>query len=63
MKTIVLFAALAFVGAVSMAHEAFACDYTHTTSAQSATVVACVGGKCEAQAPDSQQGSGGTEAR
>ena len=63
MKTIMLFAALAFVGAFSLTHQAFACDYTHTTSAQSATVVACAGGKCEGQAPTSQQGSGGTEAR
>jgi hypothetical protein len=63
MKTIMLFAALAFVGAVSMAGQAVACDYTHTTAAQSATIVACAGGKCEAQAPDSQQRNGGTEAR
>ena len=63
MKTIMLFAALAFVGAISMTHEALGCDHPHTTSAQSATVVACAGGKCEGQAPNSQQGSGGTQAR
>jgi hypothetical protein len=64
MKTLMmLFPALAFVGAISMTQPAAACDYTHTTSAQSATVVACAGGQCEGQAPASQQGAGGTEAR
>lgn len=65
MKTIVLFSALALAGALSIMHQASACDYTHTTSAstQSATVVACSGGKCEGQSQTSQQGNGGTEAR
>jgi hypothetical protein len=62
MKTIMLFAAFGIVGA-AMTHQAVACDYTHTTSAQSATVVACASGKCEGQAPASQQASGNTEAR
>jgi hypothetical protein len=62
MKTIMLFAALGFVGATAMTQQAFACDYTHTTSAQNATVVACSGGKCEGQSQTSQQGNGGTEA-
>jgi hypothetical protein len=62
MKTMVLFAALAFGAAMT---SAAACDYhaTHTTASQSTTVVACAGGKCEAQAPTTQQGSGSTEAR
>jgi hypothetical protein len=63
MKTVMLFFALAFVGAVSITQQAWACDYTHTTSAQNATVVACSGGKCEGQSQTSQQGNGGTEAR
>jgi len=63
MKAIMLFASLAFVGALWMTHEALACDYTHTTSAQSATVVACAGCKCEVQPPNSQPGSAGTESR
>ena len=65
MKTIMLFSALAFVGAMSITHQASACDYTHTTStsAQNATVVACSGGKCEGQSRTSQQGNGATEAR
>jgi hypothetical protein len=61
MRTTLLFAALALVGAALT--PAFACDYTHTTTAQSSTVVACAGGKCEAQQPTTQQGSGSTEAR
>jgi len=62
MKTIILFAALALGTAMT---PAAACDYhaTHTTAARSTTVVACAGGKCEAQAPTAQQGSGNTEAR
>ena len=67
MKTIMVFSALAFVGAMSITHQVSACDYTHThttsTSAQNATVVACSGGKCEGQSQTSQQGNGGTEAR
>ena len=61
MKTIVLFAALALGAAMT---PAAACDYdaTHTTAAKSTTVVACAGGKCEAQAPTTQQRSGNTEA-
>jgi hypothetical protein len=61
MKTIILFAALA-LGAVIT--PAAACDdhATHTTAAQSTTVVACAGGKCEAQAPTTQQRSGNNEA-
>jgi hypothetical protein len=64
MKTIMLFTALAFVGAFSITHQAVACDYTHSASAskQNATVVACSGGKCEGQSQTSQQ-SGVTEAR
>jgi formylglycine-generating enzyme required for sulfatase activity len=46
-----------------MTQQGVACDYTHTTAAQSATVVACAGGECEGQAPASQQGTSGTEAR
>lgn len=61
MKTTVLFGALAFVAIGMM--PAIACDYTHTTAAQNSTVVACAGGKCDAQAPTTQQGSGKTEAR
>ncbi len=60
MKTIMLFAALALVGAVMM-HPAVACDHQTTASVKSTTVVACAGGKCEGQAPASRQG--GTEAR
>ena len=63
MKTIMLFAALGIAGAITMTHQAVACDYSHTTSAQNATVVACAGGKCEGQAPASQQGNSGTETR
>ena len=65
MKTIMLFSAFAFVGAMSITHQVSACDYIHTTSssAQNATVVACSGGKCEGQSQSSQQGNGGTEAR
>jgi hypothetical protein len=61
MKTIILFAALALVTAMT---PAAACDYhaTHTTAAQSTTVVACAGGKCEAPVPTTQQRSGNTEA-
>jgi hypothetical protein len=61
MKTIILFAALALGTAMT---PAAACDYhaTHTTSAQSTTVVACASGKCEAQAPTTQQRSGNNEA-
>jgi Skp family chaperone for outer membrane proteins len=61
MKTIILFAALALVTAMT---PAAACDYhaTQTTAAQSTTVVACGGGKCEAQVPTAQQRSGNTEA-
>jgi hypothetical protein len=62
MKTILLFAVLALGTAMT---PAAACDYhaTHATAAQSATVVACASGKCEAQAPTTQQGSGNTEPR
>jgi Skp family chaperone for outer membrane proteins len=62
MKTIVLFAALALGAAMT---SAAACDYstTHTTAAQSTTVVACASGKCESQVPNAQHGSGNTEAR
>jgi hypothetical protein len=61
MKTVLLFAALALGAGMT---PAAACDHaTHTTAAQSSTVVACAGGKCEAQAPTTQQGSGNTEAR
>jgi hypothetical protein len=61
MKTIILFAALALGAAMT---PAAACDYhaIHTTAAQSTTVVACAGGKCEAQAPTTRQRSGNTEA-
>jgi hypothetical protein len=62
MKTIVLFAALALGAAMT---SAAACDdhATHTTAAQSTTVVACASGKCEAQVPTTQHESGSTEAR
>ena len=61
MKMIMLFAAFAFGIALT---PAVACDYhtTHTTAAESSTVVACAGGKCEAQAPTTQQSTAGTEA-
>jgi hypothetical protein len=49
MKSTLLFATLALVGTALA--PAFACEYTHTTAAQSSTVVACAGGKCEAQQP------------
>jgi len=62
MKTMLLCAALAF--AATGLTPAAACDYhaTHTTAAQSTTVVACAGGKCEAQAPTAQQGKTGADA-
>ena len=55
MKTMLMFAALAFVG-IGMT-PAIACDghTTHTTAAESLTVVACAGGKCEAPQPSTQQ--------
>jgi hypothetical protein len=60
MKTITLLAALALGAAMT---PAAACDSraTHTTAAQSTTVVACAGGKCEAQAPTTQQGGGNSQ--
>jgi hypothetical protein len=61
MKTTLLFAVFALVG--TAVTPVFACDYTHTTAAQSSTVVACAGGKCEAQQPTTQQGGGSTAAR
>ena len=61
MKTTLLFATLALVGTALA--PASACDYTHTTAAQSSTVVACAGGKCEAQQPTTQQGGANTEAK
>jgi hypothetical protein len=62
MKTTLLFAALALGAGMT---PAAACDShaTHTTAAQSTTVVACAGGKCEAQSPTTQQGSGNAEPR
>ena len=60
MKTL-LFAALALVG--TAVTPVFSCDYTHTTAAQSSTVVACAGGKCDAQQPTTQQGGGTGETR
>jgi hypothetical protein len=55
MKTMLMFAALAFVG-IGLT-PAIACDghTTHTTAAESSTVVACAGGKCEAPQPSTQQ--------
>jgi hypothetical protein len=61
MKTNIVFVAFVLGGAI--AQQAVACDYTHTTAAQSSTVVACAGGKCESQAPTTQQGTSSTEAR
>jgi hypothetical protein len=55
MKTALMLATLAFVGIAIT--PAIACDglTTHTTAAQSSTVVACAGGKCEAPQPSTQQ--------
>jgi hypothetical protein len=60
MKTL-LFAALALVG--TAVTPVIPCDYTHTTAAQSSTVVACASGKCDAQQPTTQQGGGTSETR
>jgi len=55
MKTALMLATLAFVG-IAMT-PAIACDghTTHTTAAESSTVVACASGKCEAPQPSTQQ--------
>jgi len=55
MKTTLMFATLAFAG-IAMT-PAIACDghTTHTTAADSSTVVACASGKCEAPQPSTQQ--------
>jgi len=45
MKTLVVFAALAFGAAMS--HQAIACDWMHEAD-QGSTTVACANGKCEA---------------
>lgn len=50
MNTTMLYAALALLG-IAMSQQAVACDYTHTTAAQTKTVVACAGDKCQAQQP------------
>ena len=45
MKTVLVFAALAFGAAMS--HQAVACDWMHEAN-QGSTTVACANGKCEA---------------
>ena len=50
MKTILVLAARAL--ATAMSHQAVACDYHAThAAAQTSTVVACAGDKCQAQQP------------